>query len=127
MSSPFSCLDPYNLHPWSPSFILHHLSHTSKSQTVLSDMQRLSYGINFPIFSAPFVSHCSPLSSCSDPSPAVNLPHGVFHYQFITYLSLSLFLLSFVLSLPDCHSLVVACFKVFVNCNLIQVWQIMPA
>jgi len=51
------------LHPWSPSFILH-LSHASKSQTVLFSMQHLRYGMNFRrSLQAPYVLHCSPLSS----------------------------------------------------------------
>jgi len=47
-----------------------------------------SCGINFLIlfmFHVSCLSHCSPLSSCSNPSPAVSLSHGVFHSRIKTY------------------------------------------
>jgi len=79
-----------------------------------------------------YVSHCFPLSLCSDPSPAVNMSHDVFHSQLTSY-TLT-FLQAFPslasLSLPDwSHGSVTAwCFsELFVNCSLIQVRQIKPA
>ena len=90
-SSQFSHLDPHDLHPWSPSFILH-LSHVSKSQTVLFDTQHLSYGMNFSTLTMLHTSQTLPSSTCSNPDPVLNLSHGVFHSQLKTYLFLKSFL-----------------------------------
>ena len=84
-TSPFSQLDPHNRLPWSPSFIFH-LSHVSKSQTVLFDLQHLSYGIKFPTLSVLHsIPQCSSWFACSNPSPVVNLSWR-HHSQLKTYL-----------------------------------------